>query len=160
MFELKRWDPLRELSTIQREMDELFRRTLGSLTSNIFGRETRAFWSPALDCYVKDNNFVVRADIPGVDPKNIEISIMGNMLTIKGERRGEVEEKKGGYLFHEAAYGTFERSFTLPEGVDVTNVHAIYKNGVLELTMPAKAEALPKKVKVEVEEFEKGKKAA
>lgn len=153
MFELKKWEPLKELSTIQRDMDELFKRTFGSLTSNIFGREVKmGLWNPAVDCFVKEGNFVIHADVPGIDPVNIDITITGNLLTIKGDRKSEVEEKKGGYLFREASYGTFERTIALPEGCETDKVRASYKNGVLELSMPAKAGALPKKVKVEVKE--------
>lgn len=161
MFELKKWEPLKELSTIQRDMDELFRRTFGSLTSNIFGKEFKGgLWSPAVDCFLKEGNFIVRADVPGIDPKNIDISVMGNMLTIRGDRKADVEERKGGYLFHESSYGAFERTFSLPEGCDAGKIHASCRNGVLEITMPVKAEALPKKVKVDVEEAREGKKAA
>ncbi len=162
MFELKKWDPFRELSTIQSEMDDFFRRTFGSLSPlGIFRREgeVRGGWYPALDCYMKGNQFIVHADLPGIDPKNVDISVFGNVLTIKGERKSEVEEKKEGYLVHETSYGAFERSLTLPEGVDTTKINAKYRNGVLELTMPAKAEALPKKVTIEIEAGE-GKKAA
>lgn len=163
MFELKKWDPFRELSSIQREMDDLFRRVFGSLTtpSGLFRRETfRGEWFPAVDCFMKDSKFIVHADIPGVDPRNVDISITGNVLTIKGERKSEVEEKKEGYMFHEASYGTFERMLTLPEGVDTANVKATYKNGVLELIMPAKAEVLPRKVQIELEAGKETKKAA
>lgn len=163
-FELRKFDPLKELSSIQRDMDDLFRRVFGSLTpSSLFRRETSAFkgeWYPAIDCYMKNNQFIVHADLPGIDPKDIDISITGNILTIRGERKSEIEEKKeSGVLFRETVYGTFERSLTLPEGVDASKVHATFKNGVLELAMPAKAEALPKKVKIELEEG-KEKKAA
>lgn len=164
MFELKKWEPFKELTGIQRDLDEFFRRAFGSLGSltptSIFRREFRGEWYPTLDCFMKNNQFIVRCDLPGVDPKNVEISITGNMLSIRGERKLDYDEKKEGYVVHESAYGTFERSFTLPEGVDYSNVHAVYKNGVLELTMPAKAEALPKKVKIEVEEGKETKKAA
>jgi HSP20 family protein len=81
--------------------------------------------------------------------------VTGNILTIKGERKSVVDEKKKGYLFHETSWGHFERSLTLPEGVDASKVHATCKNGVLELTMPTKAEALPKKVSIEIEGGEK-----
>lgn len=158
MADLRKWEPFRELQAIQKDMDDFFKRVFGSLTpTGLFRREFRGEWYPALDCYTKDNQLVVHADLPGVDPKNVDISVVGNVLTIRGERKSELEEKKGGYLFHEASYGGFERSISLPEGVDTANIHATYKNGVLELTMPAKAEALPKKVKIEIEE---GKKAA
>lgn len=158
MADLRKWEPLRELSTIQKDMDEFFRRVLGSLApSSIFRREIRGEWYPSLDCYMKDNQFIVHADIPGVDPKNVEIAVTGNVLTIRGERKADFEEKKEGYLFHETSFGGFERMLTLPEGVDSDKIHATYRNGVLEVTMPAKAEALPRKIKVELEE---GKKAA
>ena len=160
MFELKKWEPLRELSVIQREMDELFKRTFGSLTTGLFRREWTGEWCPDVDCYTKDGMFVVHADIPGVEMKDVDISVAGNILTIRGERKSEVKEKKGEYFFHETTLGRFERMLTLPEGVNTENIHATYKFGVLEVTMPAKAEALPKKIKVELEEGTAGKKAA
>lgn len=161
MFELKKWDPVRELSTIQREMDDFFRRVFGSFTpTSLFRRETALReWYPAMDCYMKDNQFVLHADLPGIDPKNVDISIVGNVLTIKGERKTEKDEQKFGYFVHEASYGSFERSLTIPEGVDMTKVTATYKNGVLELMMPARAEALPRKVKVEIQEGKEAKAA-
>lgn len=161
MFELKRWEPLKELSGIQREMDELVKRFFGGVThTGLLRREFGGEWSPTVDCYVKDNAFTVHADLPGIDPKNVDISITGNMLTIRGERKAAYDEKKEGYSVREVCYGSFERTITLPEGVDASMVRASYKNGVLELTMPAKAEALPRKIKVEVEEARAEKKAA
>lgn len=158
MADLKKWEPFRELATIQREMDDLFRRVFGSLTpANLFRREVKGEWFPTVDLYMKGNELVVHADIPGVDPKDVDISVTGNMLTLRGERKAEIEEKKEGYLYHETSFGGFERSITLPEGVDTTKVRASYNKGVLEIRMPAKAEALPRKVKIELEE---GKKAA
>lgn len=151
MFELKKWEPLRELSTIQREMDELFRRTFGSLTTSLFGRETRGAWVPYADCFMKEGNFVIHADLPGVDPKDVEVTVTGNILSIKGVRKSDVKKEKEGYIFHESSAGSFERVMTLPDGVDTGKIHASLKNGVLELTMPTKAEVLPKKVKVEIE---------
>ncbi len=160
MSDLKKWEPFRDLSIVQREMDDMFRRFFGTFAPlNIFRRELKGEWYPVMDLYTKDNKFVVHADIPGVDPKDVEISVTGNLLTIKGERKSDVEEKKEGYMFHETSMGVFERTITLPEGVDTAKIHATYKNGVLEVSMPAKAEALPKKVKVELEETT-GKKAA
>lgn len=164
MFELKRWEPMRELSTIQRDLDDLFRRTFGSLTPSLLRGESRGEWFPAVNCYMKEGKYVVDVDLPGVDPKDVDISITGKTLSIKGERKSEVKKEKEGYIFHESSYGTFERSMTLPEGVEAGKAHATYANGVLHLTMPAKSEALPKKVKVEVSEEEskgtKGTKAA
>ncbi|MBI4948593.1 MAG: Hsp20/alpha crystallin family protein [Deltaproteobacteria bacterium] len=134
-------------------MDELFRRVFGGLTPmSLLRKEAfRGEWYPAIDCYMKNNQFIVHADLPGVNPKDVDISIVGNVLTIRGERKSDVEEKKEGYLFHETSFGTFERVLTLPEGVDATRIKATCKSGVLEVTMPAKAEALPKKVTIEIE---------
>ncbi|MBI5467808.1 MAG: Hsp20/alpha crystallin family protein [Deltaproteobacteria bacterium] len=160
MLELKKWEPFKDLSIVQREMDDMFRRFFGTFAPlNFLRKELKGEWYPVMDLYTKDNKFVVHADIPGVDPRDVDISVTGNLLTIKGERKSDIEEKKEGYMFHETSLGVFERTITLPEGVDTTNIHATYKNGVLEVTMPAKAEALPKKVKVELEEVT-GKKAA
>jgi len=161
MFELRKWEPFRELSNIQKEMDDLFRRVFRSMTSpTLLRKELKGEWYPVFDCYTKDNKLVLHADLPGMDAKDVDISIVGNTLTIKGERKGEVEEKKGEYLFHETSYGAFERSFTLPEGADTSKVHATYKSGVLELTMPVKALERPKKVKVSIEGEKGGEKAA
>ena len=153
---IRKWEPFRELSNIQKDMDEFVRRVFGNLNPAVlFKREFMGEWVPTLDLYMKDNMLVVHADIPGVDPKDVEISITGNMLTIKGERKTELEEKKEGYLYHETSFGGFERTVTLPEGVDTPKVHATCNHGVLEVTMPAKAEALPRKIKIELEEGKK-----
>ncbi|OGP16099.1 MAG: hypothetical protein A2V21_311265 [Deltaproteobacteria bacterium GWC2_55_46] len=162
MADLRKWEPLRELATIEKEMEDMFRRAFGGLSTilptGLLRREFRGEWYPLVDSFMKENQFVVRADLPGVDPKDVEISVTGNLLTIRGERKSTVEEKKEGYLFHETSFGAFERTVTLPEGVDTTKVHASCSNGVIEITMPAKAEALPRKIKVEV--MGDGKKAA
>lgn len=157
MSTIKKWEPFtRELSTIQREMDELFKRTFGGLSHGVL----KGGWYPSLEGFLKGDTLVVKADLPGMDPKDVDISIAGNTLTIKGERKTEKKEEKGDYFFCETSYGSFERTLTLPEGVNTDKVHASYRNGVLEITMPAKAAAMPKKVTVEVEKTEVGKKAA
>lgn len=160
MFEIRKWEPFRELSTIQRDLDDFFRRTFTGLTPTSLFKEMKGEWRPAVNCYTKGNEFIVNADLPGIDPKDVDISIVGNMLTIKGERKTEVKEEKEGYVFHESSYGTFERIISLPEGVSAEKAHATYHNGVLELRMPAKAGVLPKKIKVEIEGAGEGKKVA
>jgi len=106
---------------------------------------------PAVESFVKDGNLVVRADVPGMDPKDIDVSILGNVMTVKGERRSEQEVKKEDYLRREVSYGSFERRMTLPEGAAVDKVKATFKNGVLEVTLPMAREAVAKKVPVEPE---------
>ncbi|MFQ5465585.1 MAG: Hsp20/alpha crystallin family protein [Thermodesulfobacteriota bacterium] len=158
MFAIRKWEPFKELSTIQSELDDLFRKTFGSLTPGMMMRGE--MWRPSMNCFMRDGSYVVQADLPGIDPKDIEVSVVGDTLTVKGERKTEWKKKKEGHIFHESSYGLFERTLQVPEGVEADKVHATYKNGVLELTMPAGKAALPKKVKVEVEEEKIGSKAA
>lgn len=151
MFALRKWHPFGELSTLHREMDELFRKAfeaMGGLTPSLL-RET---WYPSVESFMRGGNLIVRAEIPGIDPKDIDISVVGNQLTIKGERKAEKECKEEDYLLREFCYGSFERTVTLPEGVRAEDIHAIYKNGILEVTMLAEKAVLPKKVTVEIAE--------
>jgi HSP20 family protein len=101
------------------------------------------------------NKFLVRVDLPGIDLEDVDISVVGNQLTIKGERKLSKEEKEAEKYFCEVCYGSFVRTLTLPEGVEIDKIHAGYHNGILEITMPAKGVALPKKITVEVEEEKK-----
>jgi HSP20 family protein len=161
MLAIKKWSPFKELSTLHEEMDEVFRKTFGSMGGLARGFLGEA-WYPTIESFVKGGNLVVRCEIPGIDPKDINISIVGNMLTIKGERKASEEIKREDYLLNEVSYGSFERTLSIPEGVKADNVHASYKNGILEVTMPAEKAALPRKITVEVEggKEEKAKKVA
>lgn len=156
MRAIRRWDPLSELSTLHKEMDEFFKKTFGGVA---LGHVKGAPY-PTIECFTKEGNVVVKADLPGMDAKDIEVSVTGNLLTVKGERKTEKTEKEGEHFYSETSYGAFERTITLPEGVNADKARASFKNGVLELTMPVKAEALPRKVAVEVEGEKAGKKAA
>ncbi len=153
MFALKKWDPMKELNIIQRDMDDFFSRVFGSITPTGFLKRElpRLALYPAVDMFMKDGKLVVHAELPGIDPKDVDITVTGNVLTIRGERKAAWEEKKEGCLVSESSYGAFERSMVLPEGVDAARCTARYKDGILELSMPAEAKALPKKVKVDIE---------
>lgn len=159
MLPLVKWSPTRELSSLHREMDELFNR--------VFGRGERLFpraygelgFTPALDYAIKGDKLVIRAELPGVEPENVDISVTGNLLTIRGERKEEKEVKEEDYCIHEIGTGVFERTLTLPEGVDSDKIKANYKNGILQVTMPAAEIKKGKKVRVEVEEPKKLKAA-
>ncbi len=155
MLRLRKWDPFEELSTLHREMDELFKRTFSGIAPSWFKGE----WFPPVESYIREGRLHIKTDLPGVDPKDVDISVVGNQLTIKGERKCEKEEEKGEYLIRETSYGRFERTFTLPEGVDTEKIEASYRNGVLHVSMPAESKALPRKVEVKVEEHKKGKAA-
>ncbi|HUK42761.1 MAG TPA: Hsp20/alpha crystallin family protein [Candidatus Acidoferrales bacterium] len=107
-------------------------------------------WAPAVDIFETDNELVLKADIPGLDQKDIDIQIENGTLSIKGERKFEREEKNKGFHRMERSYGSFVRYFTLPETVDTTQVKADYQNGVLALTLPKKEIAKPRAIKVQV----------
>ena len=107
-------------------------------------------WAPAVDIYEKGTDVVLKAELPGLDPKDVDIRIENNVLTLKGERKIEDEIKQENYHRVERAYGGFTRSFTLPSTVDTTNVKADYKDGVLRITLPKREEAKPKQIQVDI----------
>ncbi len=141
-----RWDPFRDLMTLREKMNRLFEDAGAGP-----GQERELIsssWNPAVDIYESENQLVLTAEIPGVDEKDVEIKIEDNTLTIKGERKFEKETKEENYHRIERSYGSFYRSFTLPNYIDQDKIHAEHENGVLKITMPKKAELKPKKVKI------------
>ncbi|MDR5696385.1 MAG: Hsp20/alpha crystallin family protein [Armatimonadota bacterium] len=145
-----RWNPFEEINAIQREIGNLFNRFFGS-TEAATGPTTRmTHWIPPMEAFYHNNALVLRCFLPGVDPKTVDVSVTDNLLTIKGERKLELEIPRDDYLFSEVAYGTFERTLTLPQALKSDQVAARYYNGVLEITIPVAEGALPRKVNVEV----------
>jgi HSP20 family protein len=147
MTVLTRWEPFREFSTLQDRMNRLFRETQGngqdeSLTSSSF--------APAVDVYEDEHNVTLKIEVPGIDEKDIDVRIENNTLTVHGERKIEKEEKEENYRRVERQYGSFTRTFNLPPTVDAERVQADYDKGVLKITLPKKAEAKPKQIKVNV----------
>jgi HSP20 family protein len=142
-----------ELDTLRQRMDEMFER----LTRDFFGpgwqersgREVAA-WTPVMECKIANGNLIVKADLPGIDPKEVTISAVGNQLTLEGERKREKGEKKE-YFYDEMPYGKFSRTLTLPEGMDADKVKADCKNGVLEITVPAPKQLVSKKIPIEIQ---------
>jgi HSP20 family protein len=106
---------------------------------------------PAIESRVENGNLVVKADLPGIDPKEVSISVLGNQLRIEGERKQEEKKEEKDYLYQEVSYGKFMRTIPLPEGVDTEKIKANYKNGVLEISMPAPKQLESKKVQIEVQ---------
>ena len=144
MRELQPWRPFSDLERWARRFDSRFPRFFED-----FEEEAAELKLP-IESYVKDGNVVVRADVPGLDPKDIEVSVLGNVLTIKGERKDQQEVKKENYFRREVSYGAFERHMTLPEGAQTDKVKATFKNGIVEVTMPMAAkEAAAKKIPLE-----------
>jgi len=117
----------------------------GSLQRNAEG------WMPAVDILEKDGNLLLRAELPGMTEKEIDLKLDGHVLTLKGERKQEHEEKEGNFHRIERSYGSFSRSFTLPETADREKISAEYKNGVLTVTIPQKPEAKPREITVSVQ---------
>ena len=152
-----RWDPLRELASFRKEMDDLFRRTLGSPGLEEEGRLEGGQWMmPAVDTFFKGDTFHIKAELPGVSKDDIDVSIDGNMVTLKGERKEDKETKEQDYHLRESRYGSFVRRLTLPEGAKSEDVHASYDNGVLEITVPVDQKAISGR-KVLIEGPEGGK---
>lgn len=137
-----------ELGWVRRELDRL----TGALRPfELFGEgEGLAFWAPAVDIAEDENTITIKADLPDVDRKDIHVSIENGTLTIRGERKREKEEKKKNYHRVERSFGSYERSFSLPESVDKGKIAAECKNGVLTVTMPKRPEAKTKPAQIEV----------
>ena len=141
-----RWDPFRDLVTLREKMNRLFE---DAVTSR--GEEKdmiSSSWAPAVDIYETENNLVLSAEVPGIEEKDIEIKIEDSTLSIRGVRNFEKETKEENYHRIERAYGSFFRSFTLPNNIDQEKIHAEHESGVLKIHMPKKPESKPKKVKI------------
>jgi HSP20 family protein len=150
MFGLVRWSPYTSPFQLRREIDDVFGRFFGPVTQGA-GTGARPTWTPAVEGGLENGEYVIRVALPGVDPKQVEVSVMGNELTIKGQRQHRAENKGESYFVRELEYGAFERAFTLPEGVDAAKVHAKYANGMLEVRIPEPVALGAKKVDIEVE---------
>ena len=143
-----RWEPFRDLLATQRDFDRLFREAF----SPVFGEgelSTRT-WAPSVDIYENGDNLVLKAELPGVDPKDVEVRVENNTLYLKGERKFENEVKEQNYHRVERSYGSFARSFSLPNSISTDKVKAEFKDGLLTLTMPKREEAKPKTIKIDV----------
>jgi HSP20 family protein len=149
MTMITRWDPFRELAGLQDRMNRLFQDSFGP-----YGREQEGLasttFAPPVDVYEDEHNITVKMEVPGIDEKDVDIRIENNLLTVRGERKFEKEEKQENFQRIERQYGTFTRSFTLPNTVDPENVTADYDNGVLKVRLAKRAEAKPKQIKVNV----------
>jgi HSP20 family protein len=142
---LEKWSPLRELQRLRQEFDDLFEQ------GGLFKEWQSTSLRPAVESYVDGDNFAVRVELPGVDPKDVEVKVAGGVLTVKGSREEKHESKRRDFFRREFRYGSFERAITLPEGMKAEDLKAAYHDGVLELTAPMPREALPKEVKVQIQ---------
>jgi HSP20 family protein len=148
MTVLTRFEPFRDFATLQDRINRVFRETYSpegrdeSLTTSSF--------APAVDVYEDEHHVTLKIEVPGIDEKDIDVRIENNTLTVHGERKIEKEEKEENYRRVERQYGSFTRTFTLPNTVDAEKVSANYDKGVLNIALPKKAEAKPKQIKVNV----------
>ena len=140
----ERWDPFEELTTLRSRMDRLWSR----MTTE--DETALADWSPTSDVIETKDEIVIKAELPGIDEKAVDIEIEAGVLTIKGERKAEQETEEKGYRRVERSYGSFLRAFTLPANVDPEKITAGFANGLLEVHLPKKEGAKPRSIKVEV----------
>jgi len=151
--ELTIWKPFRELvpfdfEQMRREMDRFWD---SFFEGGVRRTEGAGEWFPSLDVAETKNDVVVKAEVPGMDPKDIDISLSDGVLTIKGEKKQEREEKEGDYHLTERSFGAFTRAIQLPTEVQSDKIEASYKNGVLKVTLPKSEEAKKKEIKIKVE---------
>jgi HSP20 family protein len=141
---ITRWDPFREVVALQNRMNSLFR----DLNEGSESPLTTASFVPAVDIYEDDKKVVLKLEVPGIEEKDLDVSVENNTLTVKGERKFEKEEKEENFHRIERRYGSFFRAFTLPTTVDTEKVAANYNAGVLKLELTKKPEAQPKQIKI------------
>jgi HSP20 family protein len=148
---LVRWDPSREIDSLQGEMNRLFSTFFDTPTraANGNGTATRR-WMPAMDLVETGEHFVLKADLPGMSEGDVNIELENNVLTVSGERKTEHEEKQEGYYRLERSTGAFSRSLTLPEGIDADAIAATFDNGVLQVRIPKPVQVKPRKVQIGV----------
>jgi HSP20 family protein len=144
-----RWmDPFRELSTIQERMNQLFEDFVGRTRGAREGELGVGAWAPSVDIRESDDEFIVTAELPGLEKDQVNVEYKDGVLTLRGERKQEREVKEENYHRMERSFGAFHRSFTLPGAIDEEKIGAKMKNGVLEIRLPKKEAAKPKQIKV------------
>ena len=147
---ITRWDPFREVVSLQNRVNSLFREMNESEDP-----VSAASFVPAVDVYEDAKKVMLKLEVPGIDHKDLDIRVEDHTLTVKGERKFEAEEKEQNFHRIERRYGSFFRAFTLPSTVDAVNVQASYNNGVLKLELSKKPEAQPKQIKINVNDGSK-----
>jgi HSP20 family protein len=147
-----RWEPFRDLLSLQDRMNRLFDESYRGTQRSGSDDEWAlgGSWAPAVDIFEQGNDIVLKAELPGVDPKDVDIRLENNVLSLRGQRKLENEVKRESYHRVERSYGTFSRSFTLPTVVDQGSIKAEFKDGLLRLTLPKREEAKPKQIQISV----------
>jgi len=148
------WRPFRELEEMERRFEDIFARPF---LPTVWRRAPalEMGWAPAIEVFEKEDKFVVKAELPGMKEENMDISVVDDTLTIKGEKKTESEVKEEDYYCCERSYGSFSRSIALPSNVDAKKIEASYEDGVLEVSLPKAPEVKPKKIAVSAKKKEK-----
>ncbi len=151
MRELVRWNPFQELTIGHSDLDELFNQffNITSYEGGVVSRQTS--WVPSIEGYEKEGQYFVRLDLPGVDPKDVEVLAENDSLIIKGERKKAQEVEEKGYHYRETSYGRFERRLALPKGIETNKIAARYDKGILEISIPLPPRLVAKKVPIQIE---------
>lgn len=149
---LTRWDPFQEMITLRNAVDRLLDNTISPLAS-----QQPTTWGLALDVIEKDDEFVVKASVPGIKPDDLEITFTDNTLTIKGQTQEDQEVKEANYHLRERRFGSFSRSITLNSHINADKIQANYDNGVLTLTLPKAEEVKPKRIAIKSAKMIEGK---
>jgi len=147
MLTITRRDPFRGLTALQDQVNRLFE---DSFFRNTGADSAITTWAPAVDIHETEQELVMRADLPGIDEKDLDVRVENNMLTVRGERKFEKNVSEDNYLRVERSFGTFSRSFSLPNTVNTEAIKAEYKHGVLTVTLPKREESKPRQVKIAV----------
>ena len=146
-----RWEPFRDLVTVQDRMNRIFDEAFRGIPRG--AEDDWALggnWAPVVDIYEHEGNLVLKAELPGIEPKDVDVRVENNVLTLRGERKFDSEVKREKFHRVERAYGSFSRSFTLPSVVDTEKIKAEYKDGVLRVALPTREEAKPKQISIAV----------
>ena len=151
-MQILRWEPFRELAAMQHDLNRMFSGGLPRAFDRPLRKPEPSVrpWAPAVDIFETDENVVLKVELAGVDPNDVEVRVENNTLYLKGERKAEKDVKEQKYHHVERSFGSFARSFTLPRTVDGEKVAGEYHDGILTLTLPKKEEAKPKTIKINV----------
>ena len=147
MMNLVKWNPVREMTAMQNRINRMFNEPFWPV-GRMDDDTAMGMWSPAVDLYDKDDHFVIKAELPGVDKKDISIDLKDRVLTLSGERSYENEVKEENYYRKERSYGKFQRAFTLPADVDSDKIKAEFKDGLLKIEVPKPEQQKPKQVTI------------
>jgi HSP20 family protein len=148
MMDLIRWNPLKDVASLLERLDRLFDDSLFPIDWNKDDAAMGAIWSPAVDMFEKNDHLVIKAELPGIEKKDIRLDVKDGVLTLAGERKHEKESQDGNFYRREMSYGKFQRSFRLPTDVDPEKIQAEFENGLLTIEVPQPEQCKPKQITV------------